>query len=94
MSKIENANVQDLLENTAVISQVETSTIRPTQVTTPVVPTPDIVHADIYFEVGQKGLPEEGKAQLTARANMLKQHEDYGVLVQSYLDQQWLEQAI
>lgn len=86
--RIENANFQDLLKNTAVMSQVETSTTHPTQVTAPVALIPDIIHTDIYFEVGRRGLTDEGKAQLSAQADMLKQHEDYGVLIQGYTDQQ------
>lgn len=91
MSRIENANVQDLLKNTAVISQVETSTIHPTQVTTPVVSTPDVIHADIYFEVGRKGLTDEGKTQLATQADLLRRNENYGVLIQGYTDQQGSE---
>jgi peptidoglycan-associated lipoprotein len=49
---------------------------------------PDIIHADVYFEVGRKGLTDEGKTQLAAQADILKQHEDYGVLIQGYTDQQ------
>jgi peptidoglycan-associated lipoprotein len=73
---------------TAIINQTEASTAPFTQVAMPVVSIPDIIHADIYFEVGRKGLTEEGKAQLSAQAAMLKQHEDYGVLIQGYTDQQ------
>jgi peptidoglycan-associated lipoprotein len=78
--KIAYASVPDLLKKTTVVNQAEA--------TTPVVSTPDIVHADIYFEIGRKGLTDEGKAQLSAQAAMLQQHEDYGVLIQGYTDQQ------
>lgn len=87
-SKIQHAEVTDLLKKTAVVNQAEASTTHPTQVGTQVVSIPDIIHADIYFEVGRKGLTDEGKAQLSAQAAMLKQHEDYGVLIQGYTDQQ------
>jgi peptidoglycan-associated lipoprotein len=83
--KLENTNVSDLLRKTTVVSQAQASAI---QITTPVVSTADIVHADIYFEVGRKGLTDEGKAQLAMHADLLKQHEDYGVLIQGYTDQQ------
>lgn len=86
--KIGNANVSALLKNTTVMGQAEASTTHPTPVTTPGLSIPDIIHADIYFEVGRKGLTDEGKAQLAAQADMLKQHEDYGVLIQGYTDQQ------
>ena len=49
---------------------------------------PEIIHSDIYFEVGRKGLTEEGKAQLSTQANFLKRHEEYGVLIQGYTDLQ------
>ncbi len=49
---------------------------------------PDILHVDIYFEVGRKGLTDEGKTLLQQQAEFLKSHPDYGVLVQGYTDQQ------
>ncbi len=73
---------------TTIVSQAETSTTPFSQAAMPVVSIPDIVHADIYFEVSRKGLTDEGKAQLAAQAAILKQHEDYGVLIQGYTDQQ------
>ncbi|MCS6303657.1 MAG: OmpA family protein [Nitrospira sp.] len=85
VDKIENTTVSDLLRKTTVVSQAQASAI---QITTPVVSIADIVHTDIYFEVGRKGLTDEGRAQLTTQADMLKQHEDYGVLIQGYTDQQ------
>ncbi|MDH5727111.1 MAG: OmpA family protein [Nitrospira sp.] len=85
---IEPTNVTDLLKKTAVVSQAVASTTYPTQVTAQVVSAPDIVHTDIYFEIGRKGLTDEGKAQLAAQADMLKLHEEYGVLIQGYTDQQ------
>lgn len=85
---IEQANVTDILKNAAGVNQTVASTTYPTQATDQVVSAPDIIHADIYFEVGRKGLTDEGKAQLATQADMLKQHEDYGVLIQGYTDQQ------
>jgi peptidoglycan-associated lipoprotein len=82
------ASDQTTTTPTTIVNQTEASTTHPTQVATPAVSTPDIVHADIYFEVGRKGLSDEGKAQLAAQADMLKQHQDYGVLIQGYTDQQ------
>lgn len=87
-NKIEHADVSDLLKKATVVNQAVASTIYPTQVTAQVVSVPDIVHTDIYFEVGRKGLTDEGKAQLSAQADMLKLHEEYGVLIQGYTDQQ------
>jgi peptidoglycan-associated lipoprotein len=73
---------------TTIVNPAEASTTPSTQVATPVVSIPDIIHTDIYFEVGRKGLTDEGKARLSAQAAMLQQHEDYGVLIQGYTDQQ------
>lgn len=86
--KIGNANVPDLIKKATVVNHAETLTTHPTQVATLGLSIPDIIHADIYFEVGRKGLTDEGKAQLATQADMLKQHEDYGVLIQGYTDQQ------
>ncbi|MBX3302949.1 MAG: OmpA family protein [Nitrospira sp.] len=87
-NKIQHAEVTDLLKKTAAVNQAEASTTHLPQVGTPVASIPDIIHADIYFEVGRKGLTDEGKVQLSAQAAMLNQHEDYGVLIQGYTDQQ------
>jgi peptidoglycan-associated lipoprotein len=76
------------IETATVLNQVSASNTHPTQVTAPVLLIPDIIHADIYFEVGRKGLTDEGKAQSSSQADMLNQHEDYGVLIQGYTDQQ------
>jgi peptidoglycan-associated lipoprotein len=87
-SSIQHAEVTDLLKKTAVVNQAVASTTYPTQVMGPVASIPDIFHTDIYFEVGRRGLTDEGKAQLSAQAAMLKQHADYGVLIQGCTDQQ------
>ena len=69
------ASDQTTATPTTIVNQTEASTTHPTQVATPAVSTSDIVHADIYFEVSRKELTDEGKAQLTTQADMLKQHE-------------------
>jgi peptidoglycan-associated lipoprotein len=86
--QFEHTRASDLFTKATVLNQAEASTTHPTQVAMPVVSSPDIIHTDVYFEVGRKGLTDEGKAQLAAQADMLKQHEDYGVLIQGYTDQQ------
>ena len=86
--KVENAIVPGLLMKSSALYQTGASSTHPAQVTAPVLSIPEISHADVYFEVGRKGLTDEGKAQLAAQAEMLKQHEDYGVLIQGYTDQQ------
>ena len=87
-SKIQHAEVTDLLKKTAAVNQAEASTTYPTQIAGSAGSTPDILHTDIYFEVGRRGLTDAGKAQLSAQAAILSQHDDYGILIQGYTDQQ------
>lgn len=84
----DQGKVTDLSKKTSVITQAEASTTNTTTVVVPAPPIPDILHADIYFEVGRKGLTEAGKAQLAVQADILRQGEDFGVLIQGYTDQQ------
>lgn len=84
----EQTNVTEFLRKTAAVDQTVTSTTPAAQVPLATMSISDIVHTDIYFEVGRKGLTDEGKMQLAAQAAMLTQHEDYGVLIQGYTDQQ------
>lgn len=57
--------------------------------TAPVATKPsDIVHDDIYFDLGRKGLTEDGKAALIRHAEFLKSDPDWGILIQGYTDQQ------
>ena len=48
----------------------------------------DILHDDIQFEIGRKGLSDDGKAALQRHAEFLKNEPDWGVLLQGYTDQQ------
>lgn len=48
----------------------------------------DVVHTDLYFEVGRKGLTDEAKSILAAQADILKKNGDWGLLIQGYTDQQ------
>ncbi len=86
--KVEPTNVSELLKHASAVSQAEASTPRTTPVTAPVGTPADIIHADVYFETGRKGLTDEGKALLTSQATLLKEHAEYGVLIQGYTDQQ------
>lgn len=83
IGKIENTDVPVIIKKAGVMNQAEAATI-----STSVAPLDDVIHADVYFEVGRKGLTEEGKAQLAARAELLKHNLDYGILIQGYTDQQ------
>ena len=47
-----------------------------------------ILHTDLYFEVGRKGLTDEARRLLQAQASVLKQDANLGVLIQGYTDQQ------
>jgi len=88
IGKIENTDVPAIIKKAGVMNQAEAATIS-TSVTAPAVaPLDDVIHTDVYFEVGRKGLTEEGKAQLAARAELLKHNQDYGILIQGYTDQQ------
>lgn len=49
---------------------------------------PDIIHTDLYFEVGRKGLTDEAKQLLQEQAMILKNNANLGVLVQGHTDQQ------
>ena len=48
----------------------------------------DILHDDIQFEIGRKGLTDDGKAALQRHAEFLKSEPDWGILLQGYTDQQ------
>ncbi|BFU95663.1 MAG: conserved protein of unknown function [Nitrospira sp.] len=49
---------------------------------------PDIIHRDLYFEVGRKGLTDEAKSIIQQQAVLLTNDSDLGVLVQGYTDRQ------
>ncbi|MEC4888722.1 MAG: OmpA family protein [Nitrospira sp.] len=89
--KVEPATVSELLKKASPLTQAEASTTSSLPVTAPAAPSPDIIHSDIYFEVGRKGLTDEAKAQLSAQGELLKQQQDYAVLIQGYTDQQGSE---
>ncbi|HEX8751166.1 MAG TPA: OmpA family protein, partial [Nitrospira sp.] len=48
---------------------------------------PGIIHTDLYFEVGRKGLTDEARKLLQEQAILLKNDANLGVLVQGYTDQ-------
>ena len=48
----------------------------------------DVLHDDIQFEIGRKGLSDDGKAALQRHAEFLKSEPDWGILLQGYTDQQ------
>ncbi|SPP63482.1 OmpA family protein [Nitrospira lenta] len=86
--KVESARVSEILKKASGLSQAEASISSSTPVTAPVSTVADIIHSDVYFEVGRKGLTDEAKAQLAVQGDLLKQNQDYAVLIQGYTDQQ------
>lgn len=86
--KVESAKVSEILKKASGLSQAEASISSSTQVTAPVSTMADIIHRDVYFETGRKGLTDEAKAQLAVQGDLLKQNQDYAVLIQGYTDQQ------
>jgi len=86
--KVESTKVSEILKKASGLSEAEASMTTSTPVTAPVSALADIIHSDVYFEVGRKGLTDEAKTQLAAQAGLLKQHQDYAVLIQGYTDQQ------
>ncbi|HVG01579.1 MAG TPA: OmpA family protein [Nitrospira sp.] len=48
----------------------------------------DVLHDDIHFEVGRKGLTDDGKAALQRHAEFLKGEPDWGILLTGHTDQQ------
>src|ERR1044071_3151000 len=59
----EKVYVPVLLNQATGESHANTPMSHPNRVAIPVVCIPDIIHTDIYFEVGRKGLTDEEKAQ-------------------------------
>lgn len=49
---------------------------------------PGTIHADLFFEVGRKGLTDEAKQLLQEQATLLTSDPNKGVLVQGYTDAQ------
>lgn len=87
-NKVDPASVSELLKKASPLNQAEASTTNSTPVTAQAASIADIIHSDIYFEVGRKGLTDEAKAQLSAQGDLLKRNQDYAVLIQGYTDQQ------
>ena len=50
--------------------------------------TTDVLHDDIFFEIGRKGLSDDGRAALLRHAEFLKSEPGWGILLQGYTDQQ------
>ncbi len=87
--KMGTTTVPGIINQGGGLSQADTSIVKSIPITAPIVaPQDDVIHMDIYFEVGRKGLTDDAKSLLAARAEILKHNHDYGVLIQGYTDQQ------
>lgn len=87
---VSTTTVPEIIKHTGGLSRSETSIVKSNPATAPmaIAPADDVIHADISFEVGRKGLTDDAMAQLAARTEMLKHNQDYGVLILGYTDQQ------
>ena len=85
--QLNGTQVSNLLKNTSATSPMSTPVAKVVETAAPAA-IGDIVHSDIYFEVGRKGLTDEAKTILQVQAEILKKDADWGVLVQGYTDQQ------
>jgi peptidoglycan-associated lipoprotein len=87
-NQLTDQQVSTLLKHTSATSPLSEPIANAAAAIKAPVTTGDIVHTDIYFEVGRKGLTDEAKSILTAQADILKKDADRGLLVQGYTDQQ------
>ena len=87
-TRVESRSLPEIIKQRGVFNHADGSITKLSPLSMPVVTPPDnVIHEDLYFEAGRKGLTVETKAQIAARAEFLMQHEDYGVLIQGYTDQ-------
>jgi peptidoglycan-associated lipoprotein len=86
---LDNAQIAQVLT-----SRPDAAPLGGTSVTTQIDAAPiasrssDVLHDDIFFEIGRKGLNEDARAALQRHADFLTQETDWGVLLQGYTDQQ------
>ena len=86
--RLNGAQVSEAIKSTQpAVMPVSLSASKPVEVTS-ASPMPGIIHTDLYFEVGRKGLTDEARKRLDEQASMLKKDADLGVLIQGYTDQQ------
>ncbi len=87
---ITTPGTSDRLDTAQVSSALKTTATPPPEPATSIVAanaTPEVLHADIYFDVGRTGLTDEGKTLLQRQAAFLNNNPEYGVLVQGHTDQ-------
>jgi peptidoglycan-associated lipoprotein len=83
--QLNGSQVSEVLNNRSVATPVSLSPARIQEAPTT---KPGIIHTDLYFEVGRKGLTDEARKLLQEQAAFLKSDTNLGVLVQGYTDQQ------
>jgi peptidoglycan-associated lipoprotein len=83
--QLNDSQVSEVLNNQSLATPVSLSPARIQEAPTT---KPGIIHTDLYFEIGRKGLTDEAKKLLQEQAALLKSDENLGVLVQGYTDQQ------
>jgi peptidoglycan-associated lipoprotein len=81
--QLNGSQVSEVLNNRSLAIPVSLPPVRIQET-----PKPGIIHTDLYFEVGRKGLTDEAKKLLQEEAMLLKNDGNLGVLVQGYTDQQ------
>lgn len=87
--RLTGTEVSDALKSTIQPAAVPVSLpVATTQGSTQTPSVPGIIHRDLYFEVGRKGLTDEAKSIIQEQAVLLKNDDDLGVLVQGYTDRQ------
>jgi len=88
-TRVEYSAPPEIIKQPGVFNHAGAFITKPSPLSMPVVTLPDkVIHEDLYFEAGRKGLTVEAQTTIATRAEFLRQHEGYGVLIQGYTDQQ------
>ena len=85
---LNGTQVSEALKNTQPVMTPVSVSPSKIEAVTATAPKSGILHTDLYFEVGRKGLTDEARTLLQAQASLLKQDANLGVLIQGYTDQQ------
>jgi peptidoglycan-associated lipoprotein len=85
---LNGSQVSEVLKDHQPVAMPISSTIQEIPMTKT---TPGIMHTDLYFEVGRRGLTDEASKLLQDQALILKNDPNLGVLVQGHTDQQGSE---
>ncbi|HET9576087.1 MAG TPA: OmpA family protein [Nitrospira sp.] len=83
--QLNGTQVSEVLNNRSLATPVS---LQVTKIQEAPTTKPAIIHTDLYFEVGRKGLTDEARKLLQEQAALLKNDANLGVLVQGYTDQQ------